>query len=400
VQPREVITAQFATIQSSTRFIKLDLEILLYDSRMPSHTVPFLSARSGITACILFGWAGSAWAQPVLITAPTTIGPHDATIIPTAGGDPVPLPTAMLTVRGTTLTLSGQHVIASLSLEQGASLTHPAGALIDYSNNGTSIVRGMDLGIVGDCVIDATSRLDVSGQGFPGSNGPGSGMSGSGPCGGGGGGHGGSGGTANCSNIQGGPANGSSTTPTSFGSGGGGYPGVTPGGAGGGVARLYVLGTLSLSGSILADGTAPLNASGGAGGSLWISAYAVLGTGTIRAAGATEATTNDSSGGGGGGRIALTDYCVLDPAIALFVPGGDGPRSEQIGASGTIHLAPRQSGCCRADVNADGFLDFFDYDAFVLAFEGGGGVDPDFNRDGFVDFFDYNDFVAAFEAGC
>ncbi len=55
---------------------------------------------------------------------------------------------------------------------------------------------------------------------------------------------------------------------------------------------------------------------------------------------------------------------------------------------------------CRPDFNCDGFLDFFDYDAFVQAFETGGGLDADFNGDGFVDFFDYDDFVAAFELGC
>ena len=54
---------------------------------------------------------------------------------------------------------------------------------------------------------------------------------------------------------------------------------------------------------------------------------------------------------------------------------------------------------CPADFNHDGFVDFFDYDAFVTAFESG---DPaaDANNDGFLDFFDYDDFVAAFESGC
>jgi hypothetical protein len=57
---------------------------------------------------------------------------------------------------------------------------------------------------------------------------------------------------------------------------------------------------------------------------------------------------------------------------------------------------------CRADFNADGFLDFFDYDEYVACFEGSGspGCDADFNNDGFADFFDYDDFVEAFEAGC
>jgi hypothetical protein len=54
---------------------------------------------------------------------------------------------------------------------------------------------------------------------------------------------------------------------------------------------------------------------------------------------------------------------------------------------------------CPPDFNGDGFLDFFDYDEYVEAFERG---DPatDFNGDGFLDFFDYDGFVLAFETGC
>ena len=58
---------------------------------------------------------------------------------------------------------------------------------------------------------------------------------------------------------------------------------------------------------------------------------------------------------------------------------------------------------CPADFNGDGFLDFFDYDAFVSCFEEGvcpPGRSADFNGDGFADFFDYDAFVEAFEAGC
>ncbi|MEK6702524.1 MAG: YCF48-related protein [Planctomycetota bacterium] len=58
---------------------------------------------------------------------------------------------------------------------------------------------------------------------------------------------------------------------------------------------------------------------------------------------------------------------------------------------------------CAADFDADGTLDFFDYDAFVNCFEGlvcPPGKTADFDADGTVDFFDYDDFVAAFEAGC
>jgi hypothetical protein len=58
---------------------------------------------------------------------------------------------------------------------------------------------------------------------------------------------------------------------------------------------------------------------------------------------------------------------------------------------------------CPGDFNDDGFLDFFDYDAYVTCFET--EVCPpcrsaDHNRDGFADFFDYDDYVRDFEVGC
>lgn len=54
---------------------------------------------------------------------------------------------------------------------------------------------------------------------------------------------------------------------------------------------------------------------------------------------------------------------------------------------------------CPADLNCDEFLDFFDYNEFVEAFELG-DLKADFDRDGFLDYFDFDLFSQAFEAGC
>lgn len=65
----------------------------------------------------------------------------------------------------------------------------------------------------------------------------------------------------------------------------------------------------------------------------------------------------------------------------------------------TVRLLPP----CLADFDGDGFVDSFDFDAFVACFEGGAcppGKTADFDGDGFVDSFDYDGFVAAFEGGC
>jgi hypothetical protein len=54
---------------------------------------------------------------------------------------------------------------------------------------------------------------------------------------------------------------------------------------------------------------------------------------------------------------------------------------------------------CAADFNCDGFVDFFDYDGFVEAYQAG-TLTADCEEDGFIDFFDYDCFVAAYEVGC
>lgn len=54
---------------------------------------------------------------------------------------------------------------------------------------------------------------------------------------------------------------------------------------------------------------------------------------------------------------------------------------------------------CEADFNNDRFIDCFDYDAFVTAFEAGES-EADQDADGFIDGFDYEAFVLAFEEGC
>lgn len=75
---------------------------------------------------------------------------------------------------------------------------------------------------------------------------------------------------------------------------------------------------------------------------------------------------------------------------------GGGTTAASNGPSGFATRFP-------ADFNQDGFVDFFDYDQFVVCYEGGEcppGTDADFNGDGFSDFFDYDDFVVAYEQGC
>ena len=95
-----------------------------------------------------------------------------------------------------------------------------------------------------------------------------------------------------------------------------------------------------------------------------------------------------------------------DAPFGLFLKGFGRDSRGELYALATRNLGPSGSTgvilhltTCAADFNADGFLDFFDYDGYVDAFETG---DPaaDINGDDFVDFFDYDAFIAAFESGC
>lgn len=83
---------------------------------------------------------------------------------------------------------------------------------------------------------------------------------------------------------------------------------------------------------------------------------------------------------------------------SLFV-GGNFQTAGGEAAYGIARYAACSGPLCPADITGDGFLDAFDYDAFVEAFEAG-SPRADFNGDGFADAFDNDDYVAAFEAGC
>jgi hypothetical protein len=94
------------------------------------------------------------------------------------------------------------------------------------------------------------------------------------------------------------------------------------------------------------------------------------------------------------GDYTLVAYASAAVALYPFADLADGCTFD---LTGSIRPA------CPTDFNADGFLDFFDYDDFVACFESGAcppHSSADFNHDGFADFFDYDSFVESFEAGC
>ncbi len=120
---------------------------------------------------------------------------------------------------------------------------------------------------------------------------------------------------------------GSITNPVDFGSGGWGGPG-------GGAIHLVVGDTLQVIGTVSSNGGAATSGSG-AGGSVWIDAPMIIGTGSITANSGTSST--DSSGTGGGGRVAIyTDNSNFGGTLQAF-----GSISSQVytqGTAGTIYV--------------------------------------------------------------
>ena len=220
-----------------------------------------------------------------------------------------------IVVSNSTLTVNGPHRFASLQVISNGVLTHSAAPNGEAGNL-------LSLTIAGNLGVDTLSRIDASGLGYGGQQGPGAGTGGSGA------GHGGTGG--NGSGAGGGGYD-SVLTPSLWGSGGGAGYGANAG-AGGGAICLIVAGTLQLDGVIAADGaSAGGYAGGGAGGSIQISAGKLAGGGSISARGG--GTDINGGGGGGGGRIAL--YFTQNTfGGTISAVGGLGGQN---GGAGTIY---------------------------------------------------------------
>lgn len=140
-------------------------------------------------------------------------------------------------------------------------------------------------------------------------------------------------------------AYGSSTAPVTLGEGGYSYCDQTPAGKGGGAISLFASGSVSIGGTISANGANGTDRRGavcggtysggaGAGGSIYVSAPTISGDGVISAIGGT------GGNGGGGGRIAIY-YSVSTFEGTTSAAGGTSLYTA--GASGTIHNAGASS---------------------------------------------------------
>ena len=220
-----------------------------------------------------------------------------------------------------------------LQLTTNSAIPEGANVLVSYTWDQT--YQGLSLTISNDMQVLAGGAVNIQGKGYAGGSGPEAGTSQSTNypytfTAGGGGGHGGCGGLSSTFALGGGSFTDSTTNPAVLGSGGG--TGSTNGGAGGGLAQLFVGGTLELDGQILADGLAGTNrhSGGGAGGGLLISAGTLNGAGSITANGGT-ADLPDGGGGGGGCIAVYFGTNNFTGSISAF--GGPGAM---YGGAGTI----------------------------------------------------------------
>jgi hypothetical protein len=111
---------------------------------------------------------------------------------------------------------------------------------------------------------------------------------------------------------------------------------------------------------------------------------------------------SDAAGGGFNGHTITMNTATPGNKAGTITIASDDPDqpARVVTVLGTVE---EPAPACPADFNGDGFLDFFDYDDYVLCYEENvcpDGKTADHNGDGFVDFFDYDDFVLDYETGC
>ena len=222
-------------------------------------------------------------------------------------------------------TNSGAQVSVPVRMVVGASCS-----VIPYSHptNGGSVLFS-----VGDLLVAAGGEIDADEAGFsgamtPNSPGFGPGRGRAAYCGAGYGGIGaGSGGAGN------GLTYGNSNAPVHPGSGGGSY--LDHGGRGGGLVRVEATGTITVNGTISADGQdPPAGAGAGSGGGIYLTCRTFAGA----AGGVLQANGGDTWRTGGGGRVAVWRFNdTAAGAVAAYVnPGTGGQNESPASGVGTI----------------------------------------------------------------
>ncbi|MCX2784377.1 LamG domain-containing protein, partial [Microbulbifer thermotolerans] len=223
-------------------------------------------------------------------------------------------------VDGATLTIDGSHNFNSITLQNGAVLTH------SLSSNLLELV-------VADSVnIDSSSKIDLSGKG--------SGSQGAeNPCSGGS--YGGIGGGVPGTGTTNVPF-GDYQQPFELGLGGYACEDSLENSQGGGAIKLVVNNRLEIYGKILANGSFSDYVGGGSGGSIWIEAKELIGGSDTWIEASGGLGYNAASGGGGRIAIYYDSLTGFDPADRVFARAGyNYYGATAYGGPGTVYLYDR-----------------------------------------------------------
>jgi len=219
--------------------------------------------------------------------------------------------------------------------------------LCESSDNGTPSDYTDDYGVTiivqGNFILDESSKITADEKGYAAKTGPGKGSYNTSPRGSGGS-HAGYGGDAG--GLSGGKVSyGNPKEPITFGSGGGQ-------GAGGGAIKLNASSTITINGTVSANGG--YGTGSGAGGSVWIIGNSILGSGDILANGGESAYWG---AGGGGGRVAIyyTDE-LASSTLQVQAYGGTPGAIDEPGGAGTLFIKKASAS------NGDLFVDNNNYD--------------------------------------
>jgi hypothetical protein len=205
-------------------------------------------------------------------------------------------------VTGSVALVAGVYDIAELHIDSGVSLDLQSDrSAVNAASGGTAgSPHGAGVTINADNLsIASGGALSADGLGFRPQEGPGSNL-------GNGASHGGYGYTYN--GYRRNLLYGSYQEPTALGSGGGGS---SVAGLGGGALKLNVTDTITIHGSVTANGHGVKQTGGGAGGSIWIIADTIAGAGTISANGGYDWWSSHYNGGGGRISLAWTSGNLL-----------------------------------------------------------------------------------------
>ena len=267
----------------------------------------------------------------------------------------------------TFMTKRGEYRFSSLHIKNDASLVFENSRLKKVpltvgtlELNYGAVLQGSWLDIrSSDVVVHPGAKIDLSAQGFPANQGRGAGAYinavGTGA------GHGGYGGG---STYRTGLWYGSTLNPNATGSGGGSST-VGKGGAGGGFLKLIVIRNLKMDGEISVKGeNAPgIDAGGGSGGSVWLSAKNLVGNGIITAEGGNG---NRNGYSGSGGRIAIYLQDTMSFEGSLSAKGGL-TTSGSLAAAGTVYTEDNTKRQPRKSLRAENFEGSFAKPTTVIA---------------------------------